>query len=710
MGYRRWYSFAVLAFLVAAGLMAWLILEGSPAKDSDAAAFVSSALSVVLAVWALQQGTRARRLAETDATMVASRLAVAVGEREGAARRQLLGEHDQAIDVQFSFRPAPAHDAAAARSGSLQDVVGYYRKLHPQRMVITGAPGSGKTVLAIELILGLLDGREAGDPVPVLISAGLLETGAPASQAVQDLDGAVLAAGVPAEQNRGTEPGRRADGAAGHRRAGRDGRRRRARIRIPGRAGGPGVQCLPVRNAEGCHSADLPNRPLPGIAGRSGVGSRCRPSGGPPGEPCSGPQLPNPAGYRPDRWQPVLDALRGRGRTVLAEALSTPWRLALAATIYDARDHATGAFLRDPSELVHPGLATEDRVRDHLLSLFIPVTAQSRTGRYQGAEVHRWLGTLARYLGANATAAGQPGRVVSGRPLPTSDIDPHELWPLAGAHMPRVIADGLTAVPFLGIAAWLVLYADARYRVPIAATSWAIILFAAAWGSYSRGTWDKVRVLRFHHLRTRRGASNLWLGVLAGLLVALITGYAGWGLGGRVSGLEAGLASLILVAGGMGLRGGMELETDEYALTTPAIPTRNATTAELVVGFIVLLLSDAIAGLMLGFFIWLLWIAAMDKYPSTAASLQYVLLVGAAAGFMFERARWRYLALLLWTRRWSRHWLPWRLNHFLWWCYGAGLLRLAGISYQFRHRELQDYLARNPIPAGKGTDQDSGQQ
>ncbi|MGX7829657.1 hypothetical protein ACTG9Q_31675 [Actinokineospora sp. 24-640] len=40
--------------------------------------------------------------------------------------------------------------------------------------------------------------------------------------------------------------------------------------------------------------------------------------------------------------------------------------------------------------------------------------------------------------------------------------------------------------------------------------------------------------------------------------------------------------------------------------------------------------------------------------------------------------------------------LPWRLGRFLHWCYQAGLIRQAGIGYQFRHRELQDHLAHHP--------------
>jgi hypothetical protein len=42
--------------------------------------------------------------------------------------------------------------------------------------------------------------------------------------------------------------------------------------------------------------------------------------------------------------------------------------------------------------------------------------------------------------------------------------------------------------------------------------------------------------------------------------------------------------------------------------------------------------------------------------------------------------------------------VPWRLGHFLAWSYNAGLIRTAGIGYQFRHRELQDHLARHPAP------------
>jgi hypothetical protein len=40
--------------------------------------------------------------------------------------------------------------------------------------------------------------------------------------------------------------------------------------------------------------------------------------------------------------------------------------------------------------------------------------------------------------------------------------------------------------------------------------------------------------------------------------------------------------------------------------------------------------------------------------------------------------------------------LPLRFSAFLEWCHSAGILRLSGAGYQFRHRELLDYLVEQP--------------
>ncbi|MFI1582849.1 hypothetical protein [Embleya sp. NPDC020630] len=75
----------------------------------------------------------------------------------------------------------------------------------------------------------------------------------------------------------------------------------------------------------------------------------------------------------------------------------------------------------------------------------------------------------------------------------------------------------------------------------------------------------------------------------------------------------------------------------------------------------------------------------------------FALLAGSTFGLLRAAAGMRYLMFLLCVRVGPRA-LPWRLGRFLHWATGAGLMRTSGIAYQFRHRELQDWLARNPTP------------
>ena len=187
MGRGRLYAAAVCGLLVAGAVVGWRTWAHTSAGPFDPVAAVIAVAGLAVSVAALGVAARAQRQADTDVAAVAGRLAVAVGKAETEARRQLLGGGDHAIDVRFAFRPAAAHNAAGAGSrGTLENVVGYYRTLQPRRMVITGAAGSGKTVLAVELILGLLKDREADAPVPVRMSAAALDTSRPAESAVAD--------------------------------------------------------------------------------------------------------------------------------------------------------------------------------------------------------------------------------------------------------------------------------------------------------------------------------------------------------------------------------------------------------------------------------------------------------------------------------------------------------------------------------------------
>ncbi|MEU6097778.1 hypothetical protein [Streptomyces sp. NPDC047079] len=136
----------------------------------------------VLGVWSVRLAVRALREAR-NGEVLAAELAQAVSDAEGQQFRQLLGGDQQAlngtIDLVFTLA-AVSGMAETDRQGRLQEIAEFYRALRPGRMVITGAAGpdpgggdagTGKTVLAIALILGMARSRAAGEPVPVRLSA-----------------------------------------------------------------------------------------------------------------------------------------------------------------------------------------------------------------------------------------------------------------------------------------------------------------------------------------------------------------------------------------------------------------------------------------------------------------------------------------------------------------------------------------------------------
>ncbi|MET8162588.1 hypothetical protein ABZT47_40060 [Sphaerisporangium sp. NPDC005289] len=150
------------------------VMPGLPVGDVDP---LGAAIGLGIGLPSLYLTARALRPPAPTAAEAADQLAGAVTKRERTARQQLLGGHDQIIDLVFEFRPAPGHEAVGAgRQARLGKVVEYYHRLSPRRLVITGAPGAGKTVVAVELILGLLAARNPGQVVPVRISAASLNT------------------------------------------------------------------------------------------------------------------------------------------------------------------------------------------------------------------------------------------------------------------------------------------------------------------------------------------------------------------------------------------------------------------------------------------------------------------------------------------------------------------------------------------------------
>lgn len=73
------------------------------------------------------------------------------------------------------------------------------------------------------------------------------------------------------------------------------------------------------------------------------------------------------------RWQPVLNTITNHPGGTLAVGLSTPWRLALATTVYEQRTPETGTYLRDPVALTQLGATSpEQPYPDHRVQLVLP--------------------------------------------------------------------------------------------------------------------------------------------------------------------------------------------------------------------------------------------------------------------------------------------------------------------------------------------------
>jgi hypothetical protein len=123
----------------------------------------------------------------------------------------------------------------------------------------------------------------------------------------------------------------------------------------------------------------------------------------------------------------------------------------LAATVYEQRD-TSGGFLSDPHELTSPGLDSAEKVRDHLLELFIPAAVDGITRRRPDpGKTHRWLAVLAGYLDDNShtgrSLGGPRSKIAGRRPKYPGDAHayggrPELRSPRLGGSLPRAGGDG----------------------------------------------------------------------------------------------------------------------------------------------------------------------------------------------------------------------------------------------------------------------------
>jgi hypothetical protein len=164
-------------------------------------------------------------------------------------------------------------------------------------------------------------------------------------------------------------------------------------------------------------------------------------------------------------------------------------------------------------------------------------------------------------------------------------------------------------------------------------------------------------------LRSRRALAK----VLAGLLVAVVVSFCGWeavGWYGVAIAFTVALVFCVTAMGGM-LEHSDDLEPLDVLRYDAVYTVIGGVGVGLFYAFYIGELLGFSAGFMLGGLAFIGWL-----YSSSTS--HYLVAAYVAA---------------------NRHLLPFRLGRFLEWGRSAGLIRVAGLGYEFRHIELQRFLA-----------------
>ncbi|MET7861453.1 NACHT domain-containing protein [Streptomyces sp. NPDC005318] len=639
----------------------------------------------------------------------ANALADSVGRQEADVRVRLLADDGvpQAADLEFHRAELDLvrwREDEGAGSGSLTSIAAFHTGLRRGRLVVLGDAGAGKTVLVMQLLLDLIAQQdkmpaERGRLVPVRLSLPSFDDSRLTSQDVLPATVAeLLDEWIVREISSGAHPLKR----------------RQARNLV--RAGWvlPILDGLDEMDPEG----SSPTRALaviralntPGHYGPQPVVVTCRAdlyrrleqSASPAMRPGEVPVLQDAAvvtlqpldidrvrrhlAYRfpgrspdaevEDRWRPVVAHLTDHPDAPLARLLCSPlWLFVTVATYLN---------YGQPEELTR---LPADRLHDFLLTRLLPQSVaqhQSSGSGYSESEVRHWLGTLARHL----TTARQQGN--SG-----TDFYPHQLWRVAGHHLPRILSMALqgTLTTLFLLLALSHYHSTTSYWIPPYAPGRALLLaglLLVAWVILHAGRGSiRLRGLDTSLLHAPSGKRRMLFALVwpvAGLAVGYVFGlWYSQGYGPQV-GQAYGLS---FVSVGLVLATEVVLAHRPSAVSRPSRLMRQAFAFQAVVlTSYGLAFSAGFGAMNLAAYPWLSWTAFGD-----GATLGLCLGLAIGIGRTCTSAWTLYMIAVLMLsarRRFPRR----RLGPFLDWAYDAGLLRLSGIAIQFRHHALQEWVGR----------------
>lgn len=700
------------ALLAVVSLTVWLFRAKSGVNAATILSLTVSIASLGLALWGLRPIPQLSRVARD--------LAGRVAQERGQARRQALGMSADARPAETAFRSPLADDEpelvrwrsdGGSEHGTLRDVAHYYRSLERGRIVVLGAPGAGKTVLASQLVIDLAEDLPDGElqpaarpPVPVWLNLPSLDLGEPGSldrlsaeELATRLDEQIAAQisedyqilkptaqrllaeswilpvldGLDEMDTYNSEADDARPLAAAVVRALNAGTGKRPVVLVCRRAEyGQMARSSTVRGEDPVlqDATQIILQPLNVIAICDFLARRF--PGRRPGELDA-------------RWEDVRQALQDTNAMPqtgsLTEVLSSPWQLFLATAAYHDDD-------TDPAELTR---LPADKIGEHLLVRLIPALTH-RTPRpdgdyYSPSDVRTWLGALASHLKRTSEQLGWS---------PT-DLRLERLWPIGGQKTVRrlsvlattMIISIATTIFYLASAAekrsW---YLDTRaYRIGLITGFICASLFCIYMIFYVASdiepTPNRLDLRLDSSAKRRKLAVALAVGLALGLALGLAIG--AWGrvlhriTAGTTFGIAGGLAGYlsVVLTGGLayglvwGLRGNFSLAERPSSLMRQNIAYS--------------LVTWLAFGLVLGVAAWRAGWGVFGLAAGLALGLIAVLANGLTPWI-------RYLIGCSLARRQSL--LPRHVGRFLDWAYQANLLRMSGTAIQFRHRELQAWL------------------
>ncbi|MGW6284598.1 NACHT and WD40 repeat domain-containing protein [Streptomyces sp. NPDC055107] len=629
------------------------------------------------------------------------------------------------IRMRLNGRPEGRFEDATAQ------LAGGYARVPNRRLVVVGEPGSGKTVLALLLTIGLLNERADGGPVPVLLPVSswnpakenlehwlIRTTAEPYYNGRQDTLRRLLREGllVPVLDGLDEMP---------------DSARRMAMDRLSRiRAGQPVVvTCRAVEYEELIRDGAptlkdatvvrvLPVAPEDVITYLRGVDW--------------------PAGTD---WSDVFTHLRAAPESPLSLALSTPLMVSSARLVYQRRGGS-------PADLMDPRLNSRYAVENRLMKAMVAAAyapdaslpeADRPPQRWTAEQADRWLAFLARYL---------------------HERDERDLawWHLSGRYLTRWTGPvtGLVMGALVALAAvlWETLTMKGDERAASSDTFLAAVVigvcfalvcslawFASTEPPPGRLTWsvrDSAERLA-QGFRTGTGVATLLVTPVLGIVFTafMIDGESSRGLDGLATFASVGgvaVATVMTVGLALAVHKWLDAPPSNAAEVSPALllaqDRRSSIVSAGVAGALVALVG--IPAVACGLFAGDLVVRVMTNWAGWPAYADMGMLVNGAGSdggeFGFS---WRMVGLavllptvfsaliLLMSRAWPRFQmvrvrlairgeLPWRLMAFLADARQREILRQAGGVYQFRHIRLQHTLAGAQPDSGEAGRASSG--